>query len=139
VSIEATSAINAAAQVGVNPTEVSFSAVLDGFANRPQLSALEAGQRNTQGAARAALDRIISDQRRLDNSARTRQIEHLQVVGTGNAPEAFSANPTGNLQGMMNQAMNQTAELFNHMFRLQIIHKGVSSFNKVWETLSKGQ
>jgi hypothetical protein len=139
MNVESIAASATSNQLQLKPVEVSFESVLRKIEVQVQPTSVEAGQRNLFGSSRAMLDNLIADQRRIDASSRSHHIEKASVVGDGQAPEAFSAATGQNTLASAQQAATSLIDLTLHMFRIQIVHKGVSGLNKVWENLSKGQ
>lgn len=127
--------------VQAKPYEVSFEAALARLSREVQVGSAAIGQRSDLAAAvRPMLDGLIAEQRRFD--ARTASFDRpLQLtvgVGEGKAPEAFG-DASNSVLEKITSAMSNMTEIATYVAKIQIIHKGVQGFQRVWDTLSKGQ
>lgn len=123
------------------PYEVSFEAALARLSREVQVGSTAVGQRSDIGAAvRPMLDGLIAEQRRFDarSASFDRPLQLVVGMGDGKAPQAFG-DPSASVLEKITSAMSNMTEIATHVAKIQIVHKGVQGFQRVWDTLSKGQ
>lgn len=127
--------------VQMKPHEVSFEAALARLSREVQVGSTAAGQRSNVGeAVRPMLDGLIAEQRKFDAKSASfeRPLQLVVGMGDGKAPQAFG-DPSASVLEKITSAMSNMTEIATYVAKIQIVHKGVQGFQRVWDTLSKGQ